>query len=151
MKMTQVSKSSNKTYELNYDIWFGKTSLNVNGKHALKVKKMVFEYKDENQPKTVTVKGNVFGGFKLIDGNEEIILTRPLLWYEWILVIAPFGLLVGGALGGALGAIAAIGNTIVCRQTKNPIIKIFVSLLFTGLAAMIYLLVAGLVTEALSA
>lgn len=148
MKMTQMSTRSNKTYELNYDVWFGKTTLMVNDKRALKVKKMIFEYKDENLLKTVSVKGNLFSGFKLIDDSEEIILTRPLFWYEWLLVIAPLILLIGGMIGGAIGGMIAVLNTIVCRQTKNPIIKIAVSLLLIGFGALLYVLVAGSLAEA---
>ncbi len=151
MKMTQVSPRSNKVYEFNYDVWLGKMSIKVNDQASQKVKKLIFNYTDEGETRTITIKGNMLSGFKLIDGDEEIVMLRKLSGLEWVLVLFP--LVIGvlrGAIGGGLGALAGIANAYVVRQTKNPFIKIFVSLLFAGLAFVVYSLVASALLEAIN-
>lgn len=151
MKMTQVSPRSNKVYEFNYDVWLGKMSIKVNNQSSTKVKRMIYNYTEDLETRTITVKGNMLSGFKLIDGDEEIVMLRKLSGLEWVLVLFPLVIgVLGGAIGGGLGALAGIGNAYVVRQTKNPFIKIFVSLLFAGLAFVVYILVAGALLEAIN-
>ncbi len=151
MKMTQVSPRSNKVYEFNYDVWLGKMSIKVNNQSSTKVKRLIYNYTEDLETRTITVKGNMLSGFKLIDGDEEIVMLRKLSGLEWVLVLFPLVIgVLGGAIGGGLGALAGIGNAYVVRQTKNPFIKIFVSLLFAGLAFVVYILVAGALLEAIN-
>ena len=151
MKMTQVSPRSNKVYEFNYDVWLGKMSIKVNNQSSTKVKRLIYNYTEDLETRTITVKGNMLSGFKLIDGDEEIVMLRKLSGLEWVLVLFPLVIgVLGGAIGGGLGALAGIGNAYVVRQTKNPFIKIFVSLLFAGLAFVVYSLVAGALLEAIN-
>jgi len=151
MKMTQVSPRSNKVYEFNYDVWLGKMSIKVNNQSSTKVKRLIYNYTEDLETRTITVKGNMLSGFKLIDGDEEIVMLRKLSGLEWVLVLFPLVIgVLGGAIGGGLGALAGIGNAYVVRQTKNPFIKIFVSLLFAGLAFVVYVLVAGALLEAIN-
>ncbi len=151
MKMTQVSPRSNKVYEFNYDVWLGKMSIKVNNQSSTKVKRLIYNYTEDLETRTITVKGNMLSGFKLIDGDEEIVMLRKLSGLEWVLVLFPLVIgVLGGAIGGGLGALAGIGNAYVVRQTKNPFIKIFVSLLFAGLAFVVYSLVASALLEAIN-
>lgn len=151
MKMTQVSPRSNKVYEFNYDVWLGKMSIKVNNQSSIKVKRLIYNYTEDLETRTITVKGNMLSGFKLIDGDEEIVMLRKLSGLEWVLVLFPLVIgVLGGAIGGGLGALAGIGNAYVVRQTKNPFIKIFVSLLFAGLAFVVYSLVASALLEAIN-
>lgn len=151
MKMTQVSPRSNKVYEFNYDVWLGKMSIKVNNQSSTKVKRLIYNYTEDLETRTITIKGNMLSGFKLIDGDEEIVMLRKLSGLEWVLVLFPLVIgVLGGAIGGGLGALAGIGNAYVVRQTKNPFIKIFVSLLFAGLAFVVYILVAGALLEAIN-
>lgn len=151
MKMTQVSPRSNKVYEFNYDVWLGKMSIKVNNQSSTKVKRLIYNYTEDLETRTITVKGNMLSGYKLIDGDEEIVMLRKLSGLEWVLVLFPLVIgVLGGAIGGGLGALAGIGNAYVVRQTKNPFIKIFVSLLFAGLAFVVYSLVASALLEAIN-
>ena len=145
MKFTQTSSISNKVYELNYDVWFGKMSITVNNQSSKKVKRLVFNYTDEDlTQRTITVRGNILTGFKLNDNGEEVVMQRPLAWYEWILVIFPIAIgILGGALGGALGALAGIGSAMVIRQTKSIILKVVVSIVFAGIAFLVYSVLAA--------
>jgi hypothetical protein len=152
MKMTQVSNRSNKVYEFNYDVWLGKMSIKVNDQSSQKVKKLIFNYKDEGETRTITVKGNLMSGFKLIDGDEEIEMLRKLTGLEWVLVVYPIALgFLGGAIGGGLGVLVGAANAFMVRQTKNPIIKIFISLIFAGLAFVAYSLVASALLDVMNA
>lgn len=152
MKMKQVSSRSNKVYEFNYDVWLGKMSIKVNDQASQKVKKLIFNYLDEGETRTITVKGNLLSGFKLIDGDEEIEMLRKLSGLEWVLVLFPIALgLLGGAIGGGLGVFVGVGNAFVVRQTKNPFIKIFVCLIFAGLAFVAYSLVASALLDLMNA
>ena len=145
MKLTQTSSLTNKVYVLNYDVWFGRMSITVNNQSSTKVKRLVFNYTDEDlSPKTITVRGNVLTGFKLNDSGEEILMQRPLVWYEWVLVILPIAIgILGGALGGGLGALAGISSAFVIRQTNSVIMKVVVSIVFAGIAFLVYSVLAA--------
>ncbi|MCV2232615.1 hypothetical protein N7548_07265 [Acholeplasma manati] len=145
MKLTQTSRKTNRVYVLDYDVWFGKTAVSVNNQTSTKVKRLVFNYTDEDlQARTITVRGNILTGFKLFDNGEEIVMQRPLLWYEWILVIFPVAIgILGGALGGGLGAVVGITNGLMIRQTNSVILKVVVSLIFAGLGFLIYSVLAA--------
>ena len=145
MKLTQTSSLTNKVYVLNYDVWFGRMSITVNNQSSTKIKRLVFSYTDEDlSPKTITVRGNVLTGFKLNDSGEEILMQRPLVWYEWVLVILPIAIgILGGALGGGLGALAGISSAFVIRQTNSVIMKVVVSIVFAGIAFLVYSVLAA--------
>jgi hypothetical protein len=145
MKLTQTSSLTNKVYVLNYDVWFGRMSITVNNQSSTKIKRLVFNYTDEDlSPKTITVRGNVLTGFKLNDSGEEILMQRPLVWYEWVLVILPIAIgILGGALGGGLGALAGISSAFVIRQTNSVIMKVVVSIVFAGIAFLVYSVLAA--------
>lgn len=145
MKLTQTSSKTNRVYVLDYDVWFGKMAVSVNNQTSTKVKRLVFNYTDEDlQERTITVRGNILTGFKLFDNGEEIVMQRPLLWYEWVLVIFPVAIgILGGALGGGLGAVVGITNGLMIRQTNSVILKVVVSLIFAGLGFLIYSVLAA--------
>lgn len=145
MKLTQTSSKTNRVFVLDYDVWFGKMAVSVNNQISTKVKRLVFNYTDEDlQERTITVRGNIITGFKLFDNGEEIVMQRPLLWYEWILVILPVAIgILGGALGGGLGAVVGITNGLMIRQTNSVILKVVVSLIFAGLGFLIYSVLAA--------
>jgi hypothetical protein len=57
--------------------------------------------------------------------EEDIVLVRKLNVIEWILIVLPlFLVLIGGALGGALGALAACCIAMLVRTIKNIVLKI---------------------------
>ena len=73
------------TYE--ESLWSGKKEIFVNDEPLEKINKTQFRTQDG---KTVTVKGNIVFGAKLIAENETVTLTKPMSWYEIVLALLPF-------------------------------------------------------------
>jgi hypothetical protein len=87
--------------------------------------------------------GNFLFGAKLESLEEEIVLVKKLNAIEWILVALPlFLVLIGGALGGALGAVAACSNAAVVRSIKNVILKIIACIAIAGIAYIVWFVIA---------
>jgi hypothetical protein len=63
----------------------------------------------------------------VVDG-KEIRLAEPLAWYEWIWVGMPLVLiLLGGAVGGALGGVATVINAHLFRSPVSGVTKYVLS------------------------
>jgi hypothetical protein len=78
----------------------------------------------------------------LIDG-KTYNLVEPLLWYELMWSGLPiFLVFTGGALGGALGALAFSVNARVFRAPLNPIVKFATTTGVSFLAVMVFLIIA---------
>lgn len=57
-------------------------------------------------------------------------------WWEIVLIVLPLTLIViGGLIGGVLGALAAIGNTYVARSNLSIAVKVVV---MVGLLVAVY-------------
>lgn len=69
------------------NFWTGKKKLSVNGKKLQKVGKKTFAGEGD---KTFFLEGNFLTGNRLQAGNEEIVLTPALKWYEVVLSVLPF-------------------------------------------------------------
>jgi hypothetical protein len=81
-----------------------------------------------------------------IDDEEPIELLPRLAWYElvwtaWPVILVGFG----GAIGGGLGALAAVVNVRVFRSSVSPLVRYALTLAIGLAAVMVYLLVAGLI------
>lgn len=112
------------------NFWTGKKKLSVNGKKLQKVGKKTFAGEGD---KTFFLEGNFLTGNRLQAGNEEIVLTPALKWYEVVLSVLPFLLIliwgnsvalcsivpvVGGAIGGGMGAIFGMTNVMLIKSVK---------------------------------
>lgn len=84
------------------NFWTGKKKLSVNGKKLQKVGKKTFAGEGD---KTFFLEGNFLTGNRLQAGNEEIVLTLALKWYEVVLSVLPFLLILIWGNSVALAAL----------------------------------------------
>jgi len=87
--------------------------------------------------------GTMTGLRAIVDGERVIELERRLAPWELILAVLPIGLLgIGGALGGAAGAIGVVVNLSVARRPWPAVLRVVASLGVLAAAAVAWYLVA---------
>ena len=141
------------TYE--ESAWTGKKKIAFDGIPLQKINKTTFQYQpvaddpfahadasaetaaetaanNPAEPLTVTVKGSYVGGVSLLVNGETITLTAKASVLDIVLGVIPavlfFCLIIGGAIGGGLGALIGMGLTILNKNIKKPIYKILICL-----------------------
>lgn len=122
----------------------GKRSITVGGVALENVSKKQFKWKDG---RTVDVSGNYISGTRMVVDGETIYLTPKLRWYEIVLCILPFLLVlvwgnvpelcwivpvVGGAIGGGVSGLFSIISLLVMKSVKPAWLKIIIGLAFLG-------------------
>ncbi|MBR2376317.1 MAG: hypothetical protein IKA85_00875 [Clostridia bacterium] len=125
----------NIVYDENF--WSGKKSIFVNGNFAKRLTKKDFIV----DGKSAILKGNFLTGATLQIEGETIVLCEKPKIYEFILALLPFIFIltwgnsptlclifpvIGGAIGGALGALAFFTSLILMKKTKSPLYKIII-------------------------
>jgi hypothetical protein len=86
---------------------------------------------------------------KLTIGEESFELAEPLQWYEYAWIGAPMVmLLLGGAVGGFLGALSTITNGRIFRGERSAASKYVLAAICTGAAVIIWLMIAVAVQKA---
>lgn len=151
------------TYEEN--IWTGKKTVYIGNVLLRKGKKNTYHWSTEGNEEQVTLRGGAFSGVSLnIRGEEIWILSKPA-WYDYVLSVLPFMLVltwgnstalcsiipvVGGAIGGAIGG---LGMVISMANIRGKSIggKLLTALLATAVtfaicAALGYLVVLSMIT-----
>ena len=138
--MKSISQTTDgRKVEYEESFWTGKKFIKIDGNQLIKLGKKVFVL-DE---KKYELNGNFIFGATLSGSDEKIVLVRKLNVLEWILVALPlFLVLIGGALGGALGAVAACSNAAVVRSIKNVILKIIACIAIAGIAYIAWFAIA---------
>ncbi len=82
--------------------------------------------------------------------GKDIEVQPRLKWYEFVWSALPIVLVfIGGALGAFLGFLAFSFNTGVFRSKMNAIVKYLVSMIISGAAGVLWLLVAMVVNSAI--
>ena len=134
--------------------WTGKKKISIAGKQLTKVDKTTYKTEDE---KTATLTGNFIQGCKMTFKGETIELTPSVKWYEYVLSILPFILImiwgniaalceiapvVGGAVGGLISAIFSCVNLVVIKKFKQWWLKLIISLITLGLTFLVCYLIA---------
>lgn len=91
----------------------------------------------------ITLEGNFIKGSSVTIEGQKIVLTPAVKWYEIVLSVLPFILVlvwgnsqqlynifpvVGGGLGGFLGALFGFCNVVISKGVKNVFLKILISL-----------------------
>lgn len=127
--------------------WLGRKTLTVNGVPAQAISKREFLI---NGRKAILTGSVLFGVNLMIDG-QTIPLSPKTLWYEKVLAILPFVLvliwsnsralcdifpMVGGAIGGAIGGIGSATALCYMKKQKSVVIKLLIS--FGCLAATVF-------------
>lgn len=115
----------------------GEKSIFVNGNFAKRLSKKDFIV----DGKSAILKGNFLTGATLQIESETIVLCEKPKIYEFILALLPLIFIltwgnsptlclifpvIGGAIGGALGALAFITSLILMKNTKSPLYKIII-------------------------
>ena len=140
------------TYEEGF--WSGKKTVTINGQPLQKMDKKTFTWQRGEDTGMVTVKGNIMVGVSLQIAGETIWVVPKVVWYEWILGLIPFILLiawgnspvlcsifpiVGGALGGVIGGLGLVLFMYLSKGKKFGI-KLLLSLVMLvatfGVAAL---------------
>ena len=133
--------------------WTGKKTITVGGVEARRVSKKDYKLDD----KMIFLKGSFLTGSSIYMDGEMIQLCPKAKWYEIVLAIIPFLFLliwgnsvvlcsilpvIGGGIGGALGAIAGFVSMLLMKGVKQPVGKIIIGLVVTAFTIFIGFLLA---------
>ena len=150
-------------YEEN--VWTGKKTILVGGVLLPKVGKNAFMLCTPSGNIPVTVSGNVFKATQLTIGSETITLSPAPKWYEIVLSVLPFILImiwgnspalcsilpvIGGAIGGAISGMFLVISLVSMKSKKSVVAKIGVGLAMTVGCFLICALLGFLMVSALS-
>lgn len=120
-------------------VWTGKKTIFINNTPLVKQNKKLFLYSNGTTSKTVQVIGNFLSGTKLIIDNETIEITPTAKWYEIACSVFIFVLnvtwgnnvvlcsifpIVGGAIGGGISGLIAVGNILAMKSVKKVWLKL---------------------------
>lgn len=144
MKKEIVSNENTLVYEENF--WTGKRTITINGRTLSKVKRNVYS----DGANDYVVKGSYYTGVTVV-GPETYVIYEKLTVLQTIFVFLPVIVcaFIGGAIGGLFGAIGSIVTTVTTRSTKSTLVSIFVSIAATGVALVLWFIVAVLLLSGL--
>lgn len=124
--------------------WTGKKTITLNGGQLEKVSKNTYKTTDGD---SVTLSGNFFKGATLDIKGESVRVTPPIKWYEIVLSVLPFILImvwgnsvalckivpvIGGAIGGAVSALLSAANVVIIKRIDKIWLKIVISIVMLG-------------------
>ena len=127
-------------------IWTGKRTITINGRTLSKVKRNV--YSDGSND--YVIKGSYYTGVTL-EGPETYVIYEKLNVLQTILVFLPVVVcaFIGGAIGALFGAIASLTVASLTRKTNNTLVSFFVCIAATGIALVLWFIVAMFVLAGL--
>ena len=129
----------------------GKKTITVNGEAAIALSRKEFLV----DGKKATLKGSFITGVELYIDDEKIVLLPKPRWYESLLSVLPFVFILiwgnnvylcsifpvlGGALGGALGALGSMLSLVLMKKADLALNKVLI-----GLAAFVLTVLASVV------
>ena len=124
-------------------IWTGKKVITVNGTALQKVSKDTYVLTIAGESVYAVLKGSLLSGACLTIRDEAIWLVAKPAWYDWLLSVLPFVVMiiwgnspqlcsiipvVGGAIGGAIGGVGFV-TTMVLVRDRTGFKKILAGLL----------------------
>lgn len=119
--------------------WTGKKKLSVGGEIAKKVSKKAFDVGG----KIAVIKGSYLFGLTITIDGDVITVTPKPTWYETALMLLPIIFMlfwgnvedlvlifpvVGGAIGGVIGALGMCFSILLMGKVKKPIFKVLIGL-----------------------
>jgi len=124
--------------------WFSGVKLLVNGSEAKRKKGKFIIRSDSGEEVTVQLKSNFIDPIpKVIIDEQEILLAKPLQWFEYLWMGLPIILVfVGGALGGVVGFSACYSSARLFRSDKSILSKYVLTGFITLAAVIIYFILA---------
>lgn len=149
------------TVEVNESIWTGKKELFLNGQPVQKLSKKVFALPSGEQ---ILLAGNSLSGITLQYGTENIRVAPGPKWYEIVLSLLPFLLVmvwgntpalcailpvIGGAIGGALSAVGCVLNFIAIKSVRSVPLKILISIGILAVTFLVCFLIGLAIVSAL--
>ena len=88
---------------------------------------------------------------QLVVDGQTYAPNPPLPWYQLVWAGAPILLLfIGGFVGALFGALAAYFNTRIFRSDMQPILKYVVTAAISGVAIILYLILAVMLSLAIN-
>ena len=137
--------------EIDRGTWLGRNKVYVNGNEVERLTENDRPFAipmTDGAVRKMVVKNSLFGFDpvpQVIFDGREIRLARKLQTYEIVLAFLPLMLLlIGGGLGGLIGAMAAGYNFHILRSNRSATGQL-ISVLGVGLLSMVsYLIVAGI-------
>ncbi len=117
--------------------WTGKKTLTINGTAVRPLSRKAFDHNGTR----IGVKGSYYTGICLLIGSDTVTVTPKPKWYELVFALLPFIFLliwgnvaslcaifpvVGGAIGGGLGALSALTSLFLMIRTRSLLIKILI-------------------------
>jgi len=77
---------------------------------------------------------------KMNINGYPIVIAPPFQWYEWIWACAPLVMIgIGGAIGGFLGAMAAVSNGLLLRSNLHPALRYLASGAVTLVSLLLFI------------
>jgi hypothetical protein len=73
---------------------------------------------------------------------------RGLTWWQLLLVLLPFGLLLSGLIGGVFGAVAILSNLAIARRPFSAPVKAAMMIAIVVLAYLIVYVIAVIIYRA---
>jgi len=141
--------------------WTGKKTLKINGVDAKPLSKKEFLINGEK----FLIKGSVYTGISIHVNNEPIEVSPKPKWYEVVLSLIPVLFLltwgnspdlcaifpvIGGAIGGAIGALFSLTSLHLMKKAKSPIFKILVGIGIFALTLLVSFVLAILLIMTLA-
>jgi len=105
---------------------------------------------NQGAPVAFQLKGSIFDPIPAVQAGDRLIrFAPPLTWYEYVWIALPLALVVlGGALGGACGAAAAVINARLLRSSQPMWVRYGQGVLVILGATLVWVVLALLITMA---
>ncbi len=140
------------------NIWTGKKTLKVNDVTCFAVSKKEFLVGDQK----VFLSGNLYTGIRLSIGQETVEISPRPTWYEIVLAILPVAFLltwgnspalcaifpvIGGAIGGGIGALFSMTSLLMMKKANSPLYKVLIGLgMFAANLLVAFILALALIS-----